>query len=248
MSSTQADDELVKFAATYDTAVDIGKIKEWQKTRDPMLLAEMVSRYQPVVHSVVNRYKTTGVSTPTLQAKANAQLLRALNTYNPKFQASPTTHVWNNLQKVQRAASESLQSGHIPEYRNMKMAIFKSVKDNLNDRLGYDPSNAQMSEEMNWSQAEVQRMQEELSGEVTASNAEFDFYGNARQFEHKDKALADYLYNELDGKDQVIFEHTFGYGGKKILKNKEIAEKLKTNEMFVHRAKKRLADKMREYQ
>jgi DNA-directed RNA polymerase specialized sigma subunit len=145
-------------------------------------------------------------------------------------------------------ATESLQSGHIPEYRNMKMAIFKSVRDNLTDRLGYEPSIAQMSDEMNWSQAEVQRMNEELSGEVTASNAEFDFYGNARQFEHKDKALVDYLYHELEGKDKVIFEHTFGYGGKPILKNKDLATKLHTNEMFVHRAKKRLADKVREYQ
>ena len=91
-------------------------------------------------------------------------------------------------------------------------------------------------------------MNEELAGEVTASNAEFDFYGNARQFENKDMALANYLYNELEGKDQVIFEHTFGYGGKSILKNKELAKKLKTNEMFIHRAKKRLADKIREYQ
>lgn len=246
--STLQDNDLEKLAAIYDTQDDINKIKNWQKTRDPMLLTEMLVRYQPIVNTIVGKYGTTGVSRETLKAKANAQLLRSLNSYDPKHQASPTTHVWNNLQKVQRMASESLQSGHIPEHRNMKMAIFKSVRDNLTDRMGYEPNNQQMSEEMGWSQAEVQRMQEELAGEVTASNAEFDFYGNARQFANRDRELVDYLYHELDGKDKVIFEHTFGYGGKPILKNKDLAVKLKTNEMFIHRAKKRLADKIRDYQ
>ena len=221
---------------------DVANLIDWQKNRNPDQLNNIMVRYQPVVNSVVNKYKTTGVSRETLKAKAHVQLLKALDTYNPKHGTSPTTHVWNNLQKVQRIASESLQSGHIPEYRNMKMAIFKSVRDNMSDRLGYEPNNAQMSEEMKWSQAEVQRMNEELAGEVTASNSDFDFYGNARQFANRDRELVDYLYNELDGKDKVIFEHTFGYGGKSILKNKDLAKVLNTNEMFVHRAKKRLHD------
>jgi DNA-directed RNA polymerase specialized sigma subunit len=247
VSTLQDQNELSKLAAIYDTQEDIDKIKKWQQTKDPTLLIDMVSRYQPVVSSIVNKFGTVGVSKETLKARANTQLLKALNTYNPKHETSPTTHVWNNLQKVQRLASESLQSGHIPENRNMKMAIFKSVRDNLNDRLGYEPNNSQMSDEMNWSQAEVQRMNEELAGEITASNSDFDFYGNARQFANRDRELVDYLYHELAGKDKTIFEHTFGYGGKKIMKNKELAVLLNTNEMSIHRAKQRLSNKIKEY-
>ena len=224
----------------------MAKIKEWQRTRNPATLAELSLRYQPVVHSVVNKFKTTGVSTDTLRTKANAQLLMALHTYDPNQNASPTTHIWNNLQKVQRLAGESLQSGHIPEHRSMKMSIFKTTRDNLIDRLGYEPSNAQMADEMGWSQAEVQRMNEEMAGEVTASNAEFDFYGNSKQFESKDRMLADYLYHELGDRDKVIFEHTFGYGGKPVLKNNEIAKLLGVNEMSIHRAKKRMSDRIKE--
>ena len=247
MNVSITQDDLEKLAAEYDTTADISRIKEWKKTNDPELLMQIVSRYQPVVNSVVNKYKTTGVSDVTLKAKANAQLLRAIQSYDPKHNTSPTTHVWNNLQKVQRMASESLMSGHIPEYRNMKRSVYVTTRDNMIDRLGYEPNIKQMSDEMGWTQAEVQRMNEELAGEVTASNAEFDFFGNAKQFENHDRALFDYLYHDLHDKDKVIFEHTFGYGGKPILKNKDIALKLGTNEMFVHRAKKRMADKIREY-
>lgn len=228
-------------------STDIQKIEQWQRTKDPVVLAELIVRYQPVIHSVVNKYKTTGVSIPTLRAKASTQLLKAFKTYNPNRGASPTTHIWNSLQKVQRVAGESLQSGHIPEYRNLKRSTFTVVRDNLTDRLGYEPSTKEMADELNWSQREVGRMNSELGGETTASSAEFDFYGNSTAGESRNRALADYLYHELSSKDKVIFEHTFGYAGKSILKNKEIAKVLRTNEMDIHRTKKRLASKIREF-
>lgn len=230
------------------TRSDIDNIRHWQKTRDPGLLGEITMRYQPVVNSVVNKYKTAGVNPDTLKSKANAQLLLAIHSYDPGKGTAPTTHIWNHLQKVQRVAGESLQSGHIPENRAIKMSVFKTTRDNLSDRLGYEPNTEQMAEEMGWSQAEVQRMNTEMAGEVTASNAEFDFFGNSKNFSSRDKDLVDYLYHELEPREKVIFEHTFGYGGKPILKNKELAHKLGTNEMAIHRAKKRMSERIREYQ
>jgi DNA-directed RNA polymerase specialized sigma subunit len=237
---------LIKMQETYNMN-EKEKIKVWQQTKDPSLLADLVMRYQPIVRSVVNKYKTTGVSRSALNAKASAQLMRALNNYDSNKGTVPSTHIWNNLQKVQRMAGESLMSGHIPEYRNIKKATFNTVKYNLEDTLGYEPNIKQMADELKWSQAEVQRMNKELSGEATASSAEFDFYGNSTQIANKDKDLFDYLYNEVDDRDKVILEHTFGYGGKPILKNKEIAKKLRTNEMYITRRKRKLSDKIRSY-
>lgn len=225
---------------------DKDKLLEWQRTKSPELFADLVIKYQPVVNSVVNKYKTVGVAPATLRAQATSQMIRAFNSYDPDKGAQPVTHIWNNLQKVQRMAAESQISGHIPENRNLKRATFTIVKQNLEDRLGYEPSTAELSDELSWNKKETARMLNELQGETTASKAQFDFYGNSITKEHKDKALVDYLYHELDGKDKVIFEHTFGFAGKPILNNKEIANKLHTNEMFVHRAKKRLSDKIRE--
>lgn len=226
---------------------DKEKILEWQRTKDPKLFSELSMRYQPVIHSIVNRFKTVGVSPSTLRAQATTQLIKAFNSYDPSKGTQPTTHIWNNLQKVQRVASESMMSGHIPEYRNLKMSTFRIVKDNLTDTLGREPNASEMADELNWSIKEVGRMNSELGGEVTASGAKFDFYGNSTTHEHKDKALADYMYHELGPKDKLIFEHVFGFAGKPILSNKEIAHKLHTNEMAVVRARKRMAKKITEY-
>ena len=230
----------------YSDNEDAKLIAHWKNTGDENSLSSLIVKYQPVVRSITNKYKTVGVSPATLRAKAQSQLLKAFKTYDSS-KSSPITHVWNNLQKVQRTAVESLQSGHIPEYRNLKRSTFTIVRDNLTDQLGREPNVSEMADELGWDEKEVGRMNRELSGEVTASGAAFDFYGNSTTQEPKDKLLADYLYHELDNKDKLIFEHTFGYGNKPILKNKEIAAKLNTNEMNIHRAKQRLSDKIRSY-
>ena len=225
---------------------DADKIKQWQDTKDPNLFAELVIRYQPVVNSVVGKYSRVGISPATLRAQATSQMIKAFKSYKPDMGAQPSTHIWNNLQKVQRIATESQMSGHIPENRNLKRATFTIVKQNLEDRLGYEPNTSELSDELGWNKKETARMLNEVHGETTASGASFDFYGNSVTRENPDRALADYLYHELDGKEKVIFEHTFGYAGKPILNNKEIANKLRVNEMYVHRAKKKMSGKIME--
>lgn len=226
---------------------DQENILQWQKTKDPQLFADLVVRYQPVVNKVVGQYRTVGVSPATLRAEATTQLIKSFKSYDPKHGTQPTTHVWNNLKKVQRVASESLMSGHIPENRALKRSTFTIVRDNLEDRLGREPSTSEISDEIGWNQKEVARMSHELGGEATASKASFDFYGNAITKEQPDKALVDYMYFDSSGPDQVILEHTFGYAGKPILNNKQIAKKLRKNEMWVHRAKKRLSQQAQSY-
>jgi len=224
---------------------DAQNIKDWQDSKDPKLFAELIIRYQPVVNSVVNKYSRVGISPSTLRAQATSQMIKAFESYKADKGAQPSTHIWNNLQKVQRIATESQMSGHIPEHRNLKRATFTIVKQNLEDRLGYEPNINELSDELGWNKKEAARMLNEVRGETTASNAAFDFYGNSVTREHPDRALADYMYQELDGNEKTIFEHTFGYAGKPILNNKEISKKLNVNEMFIHRANKRMSDKIR---
>ena len=221
-------------------------ILDWQENRNPVAFANLVTRYQPVVNSVVNKYRTVGVAPETLKAHATTQFIKALDSYNPNKDTQPVTHIWNNLQKVQRVASESLQSGHLPEARNMRKSMFVTVKDNLMERLGREPNTDELADELAWDKNEVGRMLKELGGEITASGASFDFYGNATTVPNKQRELADYLYQDLEGRDKVVFEHTFGYGGKDVLNNKEIAKKLGINEMDVHRRKKKMSERIRE--
>ena len=204
----------------------------------------MQSRFKPIIESTVHKFKTTGITIPTLRATANANFFKALNTYDPSKNTEPITHIYNYMKPVGRVASESLMSGHIPEARNLKKATFHTTIINLQDRLGYEPSNDEIADELGWSKKETGRMMKELSGETTASSAEFDFYGNSKQQQSTDSILAEYLYNELDNKNKVIFEHTYGYNGKPVLSNTEIAKKVGVNNMAITRAQQKMGDRL----
>jgi DNA-directed RNA polymerase specialized sigma subunit len=226
---------------------DKEQLLEWQKTKSPELFAALYGRFQPLVNSVVNKYRTTGLAPSTLRTQANVQLIKAMETFNGNKGTQPITHVYNSLNKVQRLANESLISGHIPEQRSMKRSLFTITKENLGDELGREANNSEMADSLHWSIGEVERMNKELRGETTASSAPFDFYGNSNTSESKDKILLDYLYNELSGPKKLVFEYSLGYGGKPILSNKEIGKKMNLGEMAIHRMKRSMAEQIKDY-
>ena len=226
---------------------DIEMIERWQVKKDPEAFAGLMTRYNPVVIKFTNQYGKTGVNKNAMKTQARTQVIAAINTYNPNAGTQPITHVYNYMKKMNRAANNSLTSGHIPEARLTQMSMYKTTSDNLQDRLGREPSIDELADELAWDPREVTRMEKELTGETTASNAEFDFFGNSTVGQSKDATLAEYLYSDLDGRDKVIFEHTYGLGGRKILNNKDLAAKLNTNEMSVSRAKKKMANTLKEY-
>lgn len=232
--------ELKDFKSDQDAVV------HWQKTNDPNLLAEMMVRFRPVVASVANRYMTTGMSPAAVKTSAQTHMLKALRTYDPSFGSSPSTYITSSLQSIQRGARNSLISGSIPEHRNMRAATYNTVKQGFIDQFGRDPSHTELADELSWAPREVERMEKELGGEVGASKAESDFFGHSTSVEHQDRALVDFLYQEVGQREKTILEHTFGIGGKKILSNKDLAAKLNTYEMDITRTKRKLGQRVAE--
>jgi DNA-directed RNA polymerase specialized sigma subunit len=226
---------------------DREQLLNWQKSRDPEEFTKLYIRYQPIINSTVNKFKTTGLPISTLRAMGNAQLIKSFESYKGYKETQPITHIYNNLLKIQRAASESLLSGHIPEARSNKRVTFNIVKENLEDELGRPANNSEIADSLNWNIKEVDRMEAESKGEATASSAPFDFYGNSNVNESKDSVLLSYLYNELHGDEKLVFEYSTGYGGKKMLNNKEIARLMHTNEMAIGRMKRKMAEKIKSY-
>lgn len=226
---------------------DSEAVTHWQKTSDPQLLAELMIRFRPTIHSAIGRYSTTGMNPIALKAIANDNTIKALSVYDPSKGTVPNTHIFGYLKKLQRSAQDSLTSGSMPEHRSMKMAQYSTMKQSHIDQYGREPSMDETAEELGWSHKEVERMEKELGGEVAASKAESDFFGHSTAFEHQDRALADLFYLEAHPKDKVIMEHTFGIGGKPILTNKEIATKLGTYEMDITRSKRKISKQITGY-
>lgn len=221
---------------------------QWKKTGDDNKALQLMNSYQPLIFGTVNKFSSANVPRSVLAAEGQRLAYEAIKTYDPKRGAGLNTHIHSNLRNINRLVYENVSVGKIPEARGMKAVTFKNVKSNLTDRLGRDPSISEMADEMSWSEAEVSRMESEMAGELTAGKIEgAEFYGQAINKISRDQELMSYAYHDLTGKDKVIFEHSTGYGGKPILSNKEIAKKLRTNEMAITRSKRRMAENISSY-
>ena len=222
---------------------------QWKKTGDDNKALQLMQSYQPLIFNTVNKFSSSNVPRSVLAAEGQRLAFDAIKTYDPKKGAGLNTHIHNNLRNLNRMTYENMSVGNIPESRAMKVVTFKNVKTNLEDKLGRDPSMSEMADEIGWSHAEVGRMEHELAGELSTGKVEgaSEFYGQAINNMGHDQELVNYMYHELSGKDKVIFEHTFGYGGKPLLNNKEIAKKLRTNEMAITRSKRKMATKIQSY-
>lgn len=231
-----------------DPKEQIKLLGEWQKDKDPAKFMALRSVYNPMIHKTVNSYKTTGLPKATVNARANAEFVNAMSSYKPNKNTQFSTHVFNYLRKVQRTAVSSLTSSTIPENRRFKMATYNTAKMNLSDELHRDPTSHELSDVLSWSPKEVAKYEKELGGEVTASGASFDYYGNSNVEDNKDMNLLTYMYHgNISPQEKLFMEHKHGFGGKKILSNKDIANKLKTNEMAITRMSKKLSDELKAY-
>ena len=209
---------------------------------------QLMTSFQPLIHSQVNKFRNSGLPPSVLGAEGQRLAFDALKSYNPNKGAALNTHIINNMRNIHRLVQQNQQVGKIPEARGMKMVTYKNVRSNLEDQISREPSVDEMADAMGWSLAETDRMEREIHGELTTGKIEgAEFYGEANTRANKDIETMRYLYKELFGNDKVIFEHTFGYGGKPILNNKDIAVKLHTNEMAITRAKRKLAQKAQTY-
>lgn len=221
---------------------------DWKKTGDDNKALQLMQSYQPLIFSSVNKFSSANVPKSVLVAEGQKLAFDAIKSYDPKRGAALNTHIHNNLRNLNRIVYENVNVGKIPEARSMKAVTFMNVKSNLTDRLSREPSISEVADEMSWSEREVSRMENELAGELTTGKIEgAEFYGQALNKMGKDQELMSYAYNDLTGKDKVIFEHSTGYGGKPVLSNKDIAKKLRTNEMAITRAKRRLAEQIKSY-
>ena len=140
--------------------------KDWKKTESPKVLGKLIDSFAPVIQSTVRKFDTVPLPPSTIAAEAKKQAIAAFKTYDPKAGAALGTHVHNYMLKVNRFVYEHQNIGRIPEHRITQIGTYQAVKSELRVKRGREPSAAELADELNWSLAEVERMERELRREV----------------------------------------------------------------------------------
>lgn len=182
--------------------------KDWHKSKDPAKLGQLLDSVHPIIATTVKRFESVPLPQSAIIAEAKKQAINAFQSFDPSAGASLGTHVHNHLQGVNRFVYEHQNIGRIPEHRIVQIGTYQAVKSDLRNKLGREPSATELSDELSWSHAEVERMERELKREVPESAVQdVDFSFNSTSDAQK---ILTYIYYELSPQEKVVFEYLTG--------------------------------------
>tara|TARA_Y100001973_G_scaffold106820_1_gene188376 strand:+ start:12873 stop:13796 length:924 start_codon:yes stop_codon:yes gene_type:complete len=225
---------------------------KWKASGSEEDLEALMDRFQRTVTKTVYKFKSAAVPLSVIEAAANIQLMKALDTWEYKEgKANLNTWVTIYLRKVGAVVGKYQNLGKIPEHRRTQIGVYKRMKAELVEKLGYEPDAKTMVQNLGpkWSLKEVARMESELARRdlIASQSVESDTLSEIEQSASEERQIFRYVYHELhDEKERLVFEYTAGFNGKPELSAGEIAKKLKLHPSKVSRIRKKIDGLFRE--
>ena len=205
----------------------------------------MMDSMQGLVNARVNEFKGAPVPPSAVRGFANAQAVRALQTYDPNRGAAVSTFVSWHLKKVKAFVLKHQNIGKIPEHRARNITPYKNARDELTQKMGMPPDSLTLAEHLGWSQAEVGRMESELRKDYIASlSPEVDRLADLQSSRERD--VLRYIHYDLTPEERLVYEYSLGLYGRPKLSATNIAKTMNVSLPKVSRIRKKIDMKLRE--
>lgn len=223
---------------------------------DPVVLEELVVRFEPLARSVARRYHARGEPLEDLTQVAMVGLLKAIERFDPdrgfafSSYAMPTM-----LGELKRYFRDSAWPVHVPRGVKERAVELARATDELSSRLGRSPSLAELAEELGVTQEQTLEAIEAYHARHAApldSGSDDDdsaVLSPAQTLGAEDERLeqAEYLsmiaagVETLSDTDRLILFLRFG----RDLTQSEIARRIGTSQMQVSRLLRAAIEKIR---
>lgn len=214
----------------------------WKQDKNPQNLGNLMGSFDPMIKSYVTGLGSQTIPRSALEGEARVQAMTAFDTYDPGRGTRLSTHLGERLKKVNRFMYDNQRVGRLPEGQILRTSAFNRAKDDLEEKHGRPPTTEELARHLKWSQGMVSRMQRGIAGEMAMSvNPVLEELNKDHQAGFEVPTVLKYVYTDLDPDEKLVFEHTFGYGGKNTLNtNKAIAKETGFSESKVRSAKKEI--------
>lgn len=214
--------------------------EQWRKNPTKENMNKILEKSRSIIMSEAMKW-SRGLSPELVIPKAEALVVHAVKTYNPKSGTALSTHIINNLQPLSRLAYKYQAAVRLPEYKLFKKFEFDRAKKELFMELSRDPTIDEIAERLKWSRAAVAKM---ISSTTKGEGIESI---DLPMFHVGSSIDLDYIYHSLSPVQQKIFQHSTGYMGAPIKSTKELAKMLKMSEPQIYRAKTAIAAVIKNY-
>lgn len=195
----------------------------------PVNAGALLKSIDPVISMGARTYG--GGDGPLVRSRARRIALGALSAYDPKRSALKT-HLMSHMQGLRRYVGRLEQPLSVPEQVLLDHRRLHATRTELADELGREPSDAELSDRARMSMkrmAYVRQYRPGVSeGQLHARTSDDEGGPMDPTVVRADpmKEYAEFLYHDLDPRDQVILEHAIGLHGKPPVSQKEVARML----------------------
>lgn len=224
-----------------DKQEELNLWKKWRKTGDPSYMNSLINSLNPYLQSHVNKFSAVPIPRTALESQAKLLALKALQTYDPKKGTQINTHLGHELKHLNRYVIEYQNVGKIPENRGIAISKFQNIKSNLTEDLSREPTVTELADALQWSPAEVERMQNELRSDILITQGKEEaFFDTTYNPSDRDRDIVEFVYYQSSPEEKKVLEYLFGIGGNPKLSTAEIAMRLNKTPAEIGNIKKRL--------
>ena len=188
--------------------------EKWTRTQDPNVLAQIMTLLRPLIKSQTRKYYSAPIPRSAIDAEGYNLAMKALETYNPSFGASISTHVMSYLRKLQRFTLQNQNVSRISERVLSNITVYKNGVAELEEMLGRTPTSNEVADYLHWPLAQVKSMELNLKRDIMGGDTESEelgtniFGGLETPGTH---TLLPYIYNDLSDEERDLFQKITGY-------------------------------------
>lgn len=215
----------------------------WKSSPTDANFNALVKRFEAIINKEVQKWRGGTMPLPLMRIEGFKIVGEAVKNYDPSVKVKLSTYITSQLQKLKRYGYKNQNVLYIPESRVIKVRSYKDAQAHLTETLGRSPSTGETADYLGWSRSEVSRLENELRSDLIAEH-QFDA-GVKSEVTPMDFKL-NYVFNDLNPRQQVVFEHTLGLNGKTEKPAEQIAKLLKTTPTEVFKLREQIARKIRE--
>jgi len=181
----------------------------------------LIKENKKLIDLEASRY-STNLPLITVQLEAYKLAREAARTYNPASGFKFSTHLVNSLKKLSRMSTKYGDVLRVPENTQFGLNKLQHLEKDLEHTLGRPGT----IEELAYHSGFTPKAVTHILKSKKISTGISSLFESPALFDSANDEWVQFVYHDLPDTDKLIFEYKTGFGGKKILSNAEIVNKL----------------------
>jgi DNA-directed RNA polymerase specialized sigma subunit len=204
------------------------KYKQWSKTRRDDHFDELMKEADPIINKAITSYAPN--SSPAVRSQARILAKKAFQSYDPKRETKLQTHLYTQLQPLQREAN-SYETMHVPEGVRFDIRHINEAHNRFVEENAREPSDGELADYTGLSMkrlSHARKHDKALIGEAQLLPQDDDEDSASMPATQRgETAWREMVYTELGDQDQLIYDLKTGRNGRVPMGVSAIALKLK---------------------